>query len=54
MAKIADARTVLRGLAALSGQYPAFVVGDAAATRRINLVIGSVWLSKQGFRSLMP
>ena len=30
MAKIADARTVLRGLAALSGQYPPFVVADAA------------------------
>jgi pyridoxamine 5'-phosphate oxidase len=30
MTKIADARTVLRGLAALSGQYPAFVVADAA------------------------
>ena len=29
MGKIADARTVLRGLAALSGQYPAFVVADA-------------------------
>jgi pyridoxamine 5'-phosphate oxidase len=32
MAKIADARTVLRGLAALSGQYPAFVVADAAGS----------------------
>ena len=30
MAKIADARAVLRGLAALSGQYPVFVVADAA------------------------
>jgi pyridoxamine 5'-phosphate oxidase len=30
MAKIADARTTLRGLAALSGQYPGFVVADAA------------------------
>ena len=30
MAKIADPRTVLRGLAALSGQYPPFVVSDAA------------------------
>jgi pyridoxamine 5'-phosphate oxidase len=30
MAKIADARAVLRGLAAVEGQYPGFVVADAA------------------------